>query len=69
MEPRHFNQIDLARRWKMSPRTLERWRWLGTGPAYIKLGGKVIYRLEDVVAFEHRQTRTATADSTDRVSG
>lgn len=55
METHHLNQIDLARRWKMSPRTLERWRWLGTGPAYVKLGGKVIYRLEEVVAYEDRQ--------------
>ena len=32
----------------MSPRTLERWRWLKQGPRYIKLGGHVAYRLEDL---------------------
>jgi hypothetical protein len=49
---RHLNQIDLSRRWNISPRTLERWRWLKQGPEYLKIGGHVVYRLEDVEAFE-----------------
>lgn len=52
MTQSHLHQIDLARRWKISHRTLERWRWLGTGPRYLKIGGRVVYRLEDVEAFE-----------------
>jgi hypothetical protein len=47
-----LNQIDLARRWRISPRTLERWRWLGEGPRYLKLGGRVLYRLADIEAYE-----------------
>lgn len=49
---KHLNQIELSRRWSLSPRTLERWRWLGLGPAYLKIGGRVVYQLEDVEAFE-----------------
>lgn len=48
----HLNQVQLARRWSLSPRTLERWRWREQGPAYLKVGGRVVYRLEDVEAFE-----------------
>ena len=48
----HLNQIDLARRWKLSHRTLERWRWAGCGPRYVKVGGRVLYRIEDVEAYE-----------------
>ena len=58
MPVRHMHQADLARRWNVSPRTLERWRWLGQGPAFLKLGGRVAYRLEDVEAFEAAQMRT-----------
>jgi hypothetical protein len=47
-----LNQVDLARRWKISPRTLERWRWLGEGPQYLKLGGRVLYRVADIEEFE-----------------
>jgi hypothetical protein len=49
---RHLNQEQLARRWQVSPRTLERHRWLGVGVPYLKLGGRVVYRLEDILAYE-----------------
>ena len=48
----HLNQTELARRWNISPRTLERWRWIGQGPVYLKLGGRVSYRLDDVEQYE-----------------
>jgi hypothetical protein len=54
----HLNQVYLARRWSVSPRTLERWRWLGQGPSYLKVGGRVLYRLEDVEAFEAGSLQT-----------
>jgi hypothetical protein len=58
---RHLTQLDLARRWRKSPRTLERWRWLRQGPRYLKLGARVVYRLDDVEAFEAAQLRDSTA--------
>jgi hypothetical protein len=62
MDIRHLNQELLARRWSLSPRTLERWRWLGQGPRFNKLGGRVLYRLADVEAFEAAQLRRHAAD-------
>jgi hypothetical protein len=53
----HLNQVELSRRWKISPRTLERWRWLGEGPRYLKVGGRVIYRLEDIIEHEEQQLK------------
>ena len=41
---------ELAKRWTISPRTLERWRFLKTGPYHLKIGGRVVYRVEDVEA-------------------
>ena len=52
MMVRHFTQIELARRWRISPRTLERWRWRRQGPQYLKIGKRVVYRLEDIQTFE-----------------
>jgi len=57
-----LNQIDLARRWKISPRTLERWRWLGEGPRYLKLGGRVLYRVADIEAYEQSIVCLTKAD-------
>ena len=48
----HIDQKELARRWLISPRTLEQWRWQGRGPRFLKLGGRVLYRLADVEAYE-----------------
>jgi hypothetical protein len=60
MTATHLSQRDLARRLHISPRTLEGWRWRGTGPRFIKAGGRVVYRLEDVEAFEAGQLRQGT---------
>jgi len=50
-----LTQSELAVRFRVSPRTLERWRWLKTGPTYTKLGGKVAYALADIEAYERRR--------------
>lgn len=55
----HLNQAELAARWKISHRTLERWRWLGKGPRFLKIGGRVAYRIEDVEAFESARIKEA----------
>ena len=61
MATKHLNQIDLAARWNISHRTLERWRWTGEGPRFVKLGGRVVYRLEDIEEYEREQIRASTA--------
>ena len=48
----HLDQASLAERWRVSKRTLEQWRWQGKGPKYLKIGGRVAYRLADIEAFE-----------------
>jgi hypothetical protein len=58
----HLNQDDLSARWKISPRTLERWRWTGEGPKFLKIGGRVIYRLVDVEAYEEGRQCASTAE-------
>jgi hypothetical protein len=58
---RHLTQLDLARRWRISTRTLERWRWLGQGPGFLKLGGRVAYRLEEIERYEAAQLRGVCA--------
>ena len=48
-----LNEIELAARWGMSPKTLQRWRTLNVGPEYLKLGKKVMYPLADVEDYEN----------------
>ena len=58
---RHLNQRELAERWDISVRTLERWRWLLQGPPFLKLGGRIVYRIEDIEAYETAQRKETSA--------
>jgi hypothetical protein len=60
MTPPFLTPIELAARWRISPRTLERWRWAGEGLPFTKIGGRVLYSLADVEAYEATQMRCAT---------
>ena len=42
----------LADRWVCSVARLQRWRTVGEGPPYLKIVGKVLYRLKDIEAYE-----------------
>lgn len=48
-------QHDMARRWKRSVRTIQRWRAEGYGPRATPIGGMVLYRIADVLEFEEAQ--------------
>lgn len=39
----------------VSVKTLEMWRWRRRGPAFVKAGSAVLYRLSDVEAWEESQ--------------
>lgn len=45
---------DVAKRWSMSPRSLEGWRDQGIGPTYHKIGSRVRYHIVDIEEFERR---------------
>lgn len=51
---------DLGQRWQVPARTLGQWRYEGRGPAYVKIGGAVRYRLVDVEAHEEENLVVAS---------
>ncbi|WP_211232363.1 helix-turn-helix transcriptional regulator [Pseudomonas cremoricolorata] len=55
---------ELVERWNgaVSVRTLANWRSQGTGPKFVKLGGRIVYRLEDVIEWEMKHTKISTSD-------
>src|SRR5215212_7242799 len=60
---KHLGQKELARRWNLSHRTLERWRSRGDGPHFLKLNGRCLYRIEEVEAFEQARLKASTTSS------
>jgi hypothetical protein len=63
MTTKHLNQIELSRRWNVSHRTLERWRWRKTGPSYLKIGGRVVYELTAVEEYESTRRHSTGSNS------
>ena len=55
MDGRCISQNELAKRWKISEATLERWRSQRKGPQFLRLGGQVSYRLVDVESCERER--------------
>lgn len=49
----------------LSGRTLEKHRTFGTGPAYRKIGGRVVYAIDDLQAWADRGARTSTTEPTE----
>jgi hypothetical protein len=68
MSPRFLTSLELADRWRVSPRTIEDWRRRQRAPHPIRIGRRVLYLLDDVEALERaeldRLTRAATLPET-----
>jgi predicted DNA-binding transcriptional regulator AlpA len=62
LPPRYLRTPEAARFLGLSGRTLEKHRTFGTGPAYRKIGGRVIYRLEDLQHWADQGLRVSTSD-------
>ena len=50
---------EAARLLGLSGRTLEKHRTYGTGPTYRKIGGRVVYAVDDLQGWANRGTRTS----------
>ena len=59
---RYLRTPEAARVVGLSLRTLEKHRTYGTGPRYSKLGGRVVYRLEDLQAWVDSGAKASTSD-------
>jgi predicted DNA-binding transcriptional regulator AlpA len=62
LPPRYLRTPDASRFVGLSIRTLEKHRIYGTGPRYSKLGGRVVYRLEDLQAWVDSAVKASTSD-------
>ena len=62
LPPRYLRTPEAARFVGLSIRTLEKHRTYGTGPRYSKLGGRVVYRIEDLQAWVELGTEASTSD-------
>ncbi|WP_299739459.1 helix-turn-helix domain-containing protein [uncultured Roseobacter sp.] len=64
LPPRYLRTPEAARFLSLSGRTLEKHRTYGTGPRYSKIGGRVIYAVEDLQSWVGRGEKRSTSDDT-----
>lgn len=60
--PRFLKTPDAAVHLGLSARTLEKHRCFGTGPVFRKLGGRIVYAIDDLNAWAELGSRRSTAD-------
>lgn len=57
-----YNEQAAAAALGVKPATLRRWRWMGGGVPFIKIGGAVRYAASDLTAWIESRRRTSTTD-------
>ena len=62
MPPRLLRTPEAGRFLGLSGRTLEKHRTYGTGPTYRKIGGRVVYAVEDLQRWADRGAQVSTQD-------
>ena len=63
MQKMMMNENELASRWNISPKTLQRWRSEGRGPRFMKMSKRVVYPIDEVLDFESQALRASTWES------
>ena len=60
---KYLTPKKVSQRWRgiATERTLSNWRCLGTGPKYTKIGGRILYPVDEIEAWEKGRTVTSTA--------
>jgi hypothetical protein len=58
-----INEQEAARRLGLRIATLQRWRWAGKGPRFLKIEGAVRYDPNDLADFVAASRRTSTSDT------
>ncbi|GBQ91227.1 putative transcriptional regulator [Acetobacter nitrogenifigens DSM 23921 = NBRC 105050] len=59
---RYLRTHEAAQILGLSPRTLEKYRCHGTGPTFRKLGGRVVYRIDDLDVWATAGACKSTSD-------
>ena len=60
----YLDTAELARLTHTRPQTWRRRRWQGGGPAYIKLGNRILYKRSEIERYLTERTFRSTSETT-----
>ena len=58
-----LTEQEAAQHLSLAVKTLQRWRWAGKGPQFVKIGAAVRYEVADLDAFIAAGRRRSTSDT------
>ncbi len=59
-DTKYLTTKELSKRWKLNPNTIEHWRTNGSGPQYVRIGRKILYSLDSIIAYERKNVAEHT---------
>ncbi len=62
-EQRFLNERQLAERWGVAVKSIQKMRYAGDGVPYHKFGASVRYAMKDILAFETEARRRNSSES------
>lgn len=62
-EKKYLTPKELSEHWdgRIKVRTINNWRQNGSGPPFLKLGGAILYRVEDIKKWDDERTVHSTS--------
>ena len=58
-----LTEEQVAEQLSITTNTLRKWRWLGKGPAFIKIGAAVRYEADTLATFIRSTVKTSTSEA------
>ena len=58
-----LTEEQVAEQLSITTNTLRKWRWLGKGPAFIKMGAAVRYEADTLATFIKSNIKTSTSEA------
>lgn len=58
-----LTEEQVAEQLSITTNTLRKWRWLGKGPAFIKIGAAVRYEADTLATFIRSNVKTSTSEA------
>ena len=58
-----LTEQQVAEQLSITTNTLRKWRWLGKGPTFIKIGAAVRYEADTLATFIRSNVKTSTSEA------
>ena len=64
-----LTEDDLSEYWGIKKHTLQKWRFTGDGPIYLKIGGRVMYPRQAIKEYEQNRMFRSTSQRISKDNG